>query len=79
MGSLRRRLWELGAGTLVERPHLVFFLHDELIVHTPAEAAEDVAVAMRESAAEAGRLLFGGVPVEFAVSVAIVDRYSDAK
>lgn len=79
MGSLRRRLWSLGAGSLVERPHLVFFLHDELIVHTPAEQAEDVVAAMRESAAEAGRLLFGGVPVEFAVSVSVVDRYSDAK
>ena len=79
MGSLRRRLWSFEGGTLVEKPHLVFFLHDELIVHTPAQAAEDVAVAMRESAAEAGRLLFGRAPVEFAVSVAIVDRYSDAK
>lgn len=79
MGSLRRRLWGFGEGSLVEKPHLVFFLHDELIVHTPAELADEVAVAMRESAAEAGRLLFGGVPVEFAVSVAIVDRYSDAK
>lgn len=79
MGSLRRRLWEMGEGSLVEKPHLVFFLHDELIVHTPADRADEVAVAMRESAAEAGRLLFGGVPVEFAVSVAIVDRYSDAK
>jgi DNA polymerase-1 len=41
--------------------------------------AEEVADAMRESAAEAGRLLFGTVPVEFALSVAIVDQYSDAK
>lgn len=79
MGSLRRRLWGLGAGSLVEMPHLVFFLHDELIVHTPAEFADEVVVAMRESAAEAGRLLFGEVPVEFAVSVSVVDRYSDAK
>jgi DNA polymerase-1 len=79
MGSLRRRLWSLGAGSLTAGPHLVFFLHDELIVHTPTGLADEVAVAMRESAAEAGRLLFGRVPVEFAVSVAIVDRYSDAK
>jgi len=57
----------------------VFFLHDELIVHTPEALAEVVAVALRESAAEAGRLLFGAAPVEFALSVAIVDRYSDAK
>jgi DNA polymerase-1 len=79
MGSLRRRLWSMGAGSLVEKPHLVFFLHDELIVHTPTTRAEEVVAAMRESAAEAGRLLFGGAPVEFAVSVSVVDRYSDAK
>lgn len=79
MGSLRRRLWEMGSGSLTEKPHLVFFLHDELIVHAPVGLADHVADAMRESAAEAGRLLFGGVPVEFALSVGIVDRYSDAK
>ena len=79
MGSLRRRLWALPGESLVQKPHLVFFLHDELVVHTPVALAEEVASALRESAAEAGRLLFGGVPVEFAVSVAIVDRYSDAK
>ena len=79
MGSLRRRLWMLGGDAFLEKPHLVFFLHDELIVHTPRDLASEVEDAMRESAAEAGRLLFGGVPVEFAVSVAIVDRYSDAK
>jgi DNA polymerase-1 len=79
MGALRRRLWSLGSGPLTARPHLVFFLHDELVVHAPATLADDVAAAMRESAAEAGRLLFGAAPVEFALSVAVVDRYSDAK
>lgn len=79
MGSLRRRLWGMGSGEFLERPHLVFFLHDELIVHTPAPRAEEVAAAMRHAAADAGRLLFGGVPVEFALTVSIVDRYSDAK
>ena len=73
MGSLRRRLWELGGGddapadALTERPHLVFFLHDELHRaharrHSPTRSRE----ALRESAAEAGRLLFGAAPVEFA-------------
>ncbi|CAN5118264.1 bifunctional 3'-5' exonuclease/DNA polymerase [soil metagenome] len=84
IGALRRRLWELGGGdesdaALPTRPHLVFFLHDELIVHTPVGLADQVAAAMRESAVDAGRLLFGAAPVEFALSVAIVDRYSDAK
>jgi DNA polymerase-1 len=79
IGALRRRLWELGDGALVSRPHLVFFLHDELIVHTPAGIADEVASAMRDAAAEAGRLLFGQTPVEFALSVAIADSYADAK
>lgn len=113
IGSLRRRLWEIGAGSgapggepgpggpggepgpggpggepgpggpvsgpeLRARPHLAFFVHDELVVHAPAGVADRVADAMRESAADAGRLLFGSAPVEFAVSVAVVDCYADA-
>jgi DNA polymerase-1 len=84
MGSLRRRLWEVGGGDasaqpLTARPHLVFFLHDELIVHTPVGRADEVADALRDSAAEAGRLLFGAAPVEFAITVATVDSYDQAK
>jgi len=84
MGSLRRRLWQLGGGDeadapLTSRPHLVMFLHDELIVHTPIGLADEVASALRESAAEAGRLLFGAAPVEFALTVAIVRSYDQAK
>lgn len=81
IGALRRRLWDLGGDgpeALTERPHLVFFLHDELIVHTPAEHAPAVAEALRGAAADAGRLLFGGIPVEFALTVSVVTRYSDA-
>lgn len=84
IGALRRMLWRLGGGDaasapLTSRPHLVFFLHDELIVHTPEHLAEQVADAMRDAAAEAGRILFGAAPVEFPVTVAIVDSYADAK
>jgi len=84
MGALRRMLWQLGGGdaadaVLTARPHLVFFLHDELIVHAPAGLADAVAEAMRASAAEAGRILFGEVPVDFAVTVAVVDSYAEAK
>lgn len=84
MGALRRMLWQLGGGDtasvpLTARPHLVFFLHDELIVHTPEDLADAVAEAMRAAAAEAGRILFGQAPVEFPVTVAIVDSYADAK
>lgn len=74
MASLRRRLLAVEG-----RPHLVFFLHDEVMVHSPADVADLVAVAVRESAVEAGRLLFGDTPVDFALNVAVVDSYDQAK
>ncbi|MBO9555246.1 bifunctional 3'-5' exonuclease/DNA polymerase [Cellulomonas sp.] len=77
MAALRRRLLTVGGAT-AGRPHLVFFLHDEVVVHTPADVADEVADAVRESAAEAGALLFGGFPVEFALDVSVVDSYDEA-
>jgi len=74
MASLRLRLRALPG-----RPHLVYFLHDEVMVHTPAEAADEVARHVQESATEAGRLLFGGFPVDFPLNVAIADSYDEAK
>ncbi|WP_246150314.1 bifunctional 3'-5' exonuclease/DNA polymerase [Agromyces intestinalis] len=59
------------------RPHLVYYLHDEIIVHTPAELADEVAVAVRESAADAGRLLFGEFPVDFPLDLSVVQSYGD--
>ena len=47
------------------RPHLAFFLHDEVMVHAPAERVDEVADAVLDSAAAAGRLLFGGFPIDF--------------
>ncbi|MFT4220303.1 MAG: bifunctional 3'-5' exonuclease/DNA polymerase [Microbacterium sp.] len=55
------------------RPHLAFFLHDEIIVHTPAVHAEAVADAVRDAAAAAGRLLFGDFPVDFPLDLRIAD------
>ena len=57
---------------------LVYFLHDEVIVETPVELADAVTEAVRSSARRAGQLLFGTFPVEFALDVACVARYSDA-
>jgi DNA polymerase-1 len=84
MAGLRGRLWQLGAdqstrGRLVDRPHLVFFLHDEVIVHTPAELADSVVDELRAAASEAGRLIFGGLPVDFPITTAVVDNYGQAK
>jgi DNA polymerase-1 len=78
LADLRNRLWRLGGGPLTERPHLVFFLHDEVVVHTPEHLAEDVVTVVRGAAAEAGRLLFGAFPVDFPLDVAIVESWADA-
>jgi DNA polymerase-1 len=57
-----------------ERPHLAFFLHDEVIVHTPADRAEEVARAVQEAADAAGALLFPGCEVDFPLDVQISER-----
>jgi DNA polymerase-1 len=60
-------------------PRLVFFQHDEVIVHCPEGLADDVVSAVGEAAAEAGRLVFGPTPVRFPVTTAVVTSYADAK
>lgn len=58
---------------------LVFFQHDEVIVHCPAEEADAVAAAIREAGDLAGRLTFGETPVRFPFTTAVVECYADAK
>jgi DNA polymerase-1 len=58
---------------------LVFFQHDEVIVHCPAEEAETVVAAIRDAADLAGRLTFGETPVRFPFTTAVVECYADAK
>jgi DNA polymerase-1 len=79
MASTRRRLTELDDRWLTDAPHLVFFLHDEIVVHTPADLAVSVAAVITEAAAEAGRLLFGQLPVTFPLTIATVTNYGEAK
>jgi DNA polymerase I len=79
MASIRRRLRELDEGWLTDAPHLVFFLHDEVVVHTPAELVDPVRAVLADAAAEAGRLLFGELPVTFPLTIATVDNYGEAK
>lgn len=80
MAEVRNRLTALAPDAeLTAAPHLVYFLHDEVIVHTPAALADDVAAAVHAAAEQAGRLLFGSFPVEFPVTAAIVDSYGEAK
>lgn len=58
---------------------LVFFQHDEVIVHCPEEEAEAVTAAIREAAELAGHLTFGDTPVHFPFTTAVVKCYADAK
>lgn len=87
MAQLRTDLLRLDAGNCTGRapapfermPHLVFFLHDEVIVHTPVACAQRVVELTRQAARDAGRRLFGAFPVEFPLTVAVVDDYGHAK
>jgi DNA polymerase-1 len=58
---------------------LVFFQHDEVIVHCPEGMASAVADAVGSAAAEAGQLVFGSTQVRFPVITAVVASYADAK
>jgi DNA polymerase I len=79
MAELRLALARLGDGSLENAPHLVFFLHDEIMVHTPERFAPQVEELVRAAARDAGRLLFGTFPVDFPLQLATVDTYADAK
>ncbi|MGO3146097.1 MAG: bifunctional 3'-5' exonuclease/DNA polymerase [Leucobacter sp.] len=55
-------------------PHLTFFLHDEVIVHTPKVHADGVAQAVIDAAEVAGRRLFGTSPIDFTLDLHITER-----
>ena len=64
---------------LSEPSRLVFFQHDEVIVHCPEELAPDVVAAIGTAAANATRLVFGPTGVSFPMMTAVVGCYADAK
>lgn len=72
LAALRRACARMAA-------ELVFFQHDEVIVHCPEEEAEAVVATIREAADLAGRLTFGQTPVRFPFTTAVVECYADAK
>jgi DNA polymerase-1 len=72
LAALRRACAGLAA-------ELVFFQHDEVIVHCPAEEADTVVQAIREASELAGRLTFGDTPVRFPFTTTVVECYADAK
>jgi DNA polymerase-1 len=72
LAMLRGRLAGIGA-------ELVFFQHDEVMVHCPADRADEVSEAVHWAATRAGELLFGDTAVRFPLDVSVVDCYADAK
>jgi DNA polymerase I len=76
---VRRRLADPGPPDRPTGPHLVFFQHDEVVVHCPRAEADRVAGVLGDAAEESGRLVFGDTGVRFPLAVAVVDCYADAK
>jgi len=70
--TVRTRTRPLGA-------RVVLCLHDELLVHAPAERATEVADAVIAGLDEAASRWAPGAPVRFVADVSIVERWSDAK
>ncbi|HJU02443.1 MAG TPA: bifunctional 3'-5' exonuclease/DNA polymerase, partial [Actinomycetes bacterium] len=81
LAAVRRRLAAPATGpwSPSTAPHLVFFQHDEVLVHCPKQDAERVAEVVAEAAEESRRLVFGDTPVRFPLAVAVADCYADAK
>ncbi|MFP3580706.1 bifunctional 3'-5' exonuclease/DNA polymerase [Arthrobacter sp. SIMBA_036] len=77
LAELRRRLRALRADG--RHAELVFFLHDEVMVHAREDTVDACISAIEEAAVAAKELMFGPIPVEFPVSIAVVDSYDKAK
>jgi hypothetical protein len=61
------------------RPELVFFQHDEVLVHCQQSQAADVVAAIEAAAASATRMVFGSTPVSFPMTIAVANSYAEAK
>ena len=59
------------------RPDLVFFQHDEVVVHTPVAMVDAVIAAITESGAEATRLVVGDRGVNIPLTGVPVASYAD--
>ncbi|WP_309080992.1 bifunctional 3'-5' exonuclease/DNA polymerase [Zhihengliuella sp.] len=70
--GLRNRLPDLSS-------RIVFFLHDEVMLHVPNAQVDEVVAIVHEAAARATALVFRSDLVETPVTVAVVDSYDQAK
>lgn len=75
LGLLRRRLFER-YGRVAQ---IVFYQHDEVIVHCRVEQAEQIIADIAQIAQRTSVLLFGDVPVHFPLLGKAVRSYAEAK
>lgn len=77
LAEVRRRL----AATSIPTPRsrIAFFLHDEVMLHVPAERADEAARILDDAARAATRLMFGDIPIEFSINTVVVTSYAEAK
>jgi DNA polymerase-1 len=77
LAEVRRRL---AASTIPEpRSRIAFFLHDEVVLHVPADRAEEAGAILDDAARAATLLIFGDIPLEFSITTVTVSSYADAK
>jgi DNA polymerase I len=80
IAGLRRRLAELpelpAADGAPGHAELVFFQHDEVLVHTPLARAEQVVAAVAEAGQEATRMVVGRVGVQIPLEALIATSYA---
>ncbi|GGL09107.1 DNA polymerase I [Sphaerisporangium melleum] len=72
-------LMALLRGLLPAPARLVFFQHDEVMVHCPEDLVNEVSAGVSRAAEEATRLLFGETPVRIPMEAVAVACYADAK
>lgn len=56
---------------------IVFFVHDEVVLHVPAELAEETVRAIDRAQVRTREILFGDTPVRFPLAVSVTDCYAD--
>ncbi len=72
VAGLRTRL-----GALDPRAQLVFFQHDEVVLHVPAARVDACVAAVADAGAEASRLVLPGTDVRVPLDATVVETYAD--
>jgi DNA polymerase I-like protein with 3'-5' exonuclease and polymerase domains len=79
LANLRASMMKIESSAPDSRPELVFFQHDEVIVHCQDHLADVVVAAATKAANDAARQVFGLTQVVFPLTTAVVTCYGDAK